>query len=83
MKFHTVNKAMYQSLNLKIENILYSESSLSLILFPHLFFSPKNLPFLTHHQLSGHEYEKTPRDSKGQGNLVCCTPWGCKELNTT
>ena len=45
MKFHTVNKAMYQSLNLKIENILYSESSLSPILFPHLFFLPTIFPF--------------------------------------
>ena len=25
-----------------------------------------------HHQLNGHEFENTPRDSEGQGNLVCC-----------
>ena len=81
MKFHTVNKAMYQSLNLKIENILHSGSSLSPMLFSHLL-SPNYLPYLTHHQLSGHEYEQTPRDSKGQGSLVCCSPWGCKELDT-
>ena len=24
-----------------------------------------------HHQLSGHEFEQTPRDSEGQGSLVC------------
>ena len=31
-----------------------------------------------HHQLSGHESERIPGDSKGQGNLVCYSPWGCK-----
>ena len=33
--------------------------------------------------IHGHEFEKTPGDSKGQGSLVCCRPWGHKELNTT
>ena len=23
------------------------------------------------------------QDSEGQGSLVCCSPWGCKELDTT
>ena len=32
-----------------------------------------------HHQLNGHEFEKTPGDSEGQGSLVCCSPWGRKE----
>ena len=36
-----------------------------------------------HHQLSGHEFEQTLGDSEGQGSLVCCSPWGCKELYTT
>ena len=36
-----------------------------------------------HHQLNGHEFEETPGDSEGQGSLVCCSPWGCKELDTT
>ena len=31
-----------------------------------------------HHQLNGHEPEKTAGDSDGQGNLACCSPWGCK-----
>ena len=26
---------------------------------------------------------KKLRDSEGQGSLVCCSPWGCKELDTT
>ena len=30
-----------------------------------------------HHQLNGHEFEQTPRDSEGQGSLVCCSPWSC------
>ena len=36
-----------------------------------------------HHQLNGHEFEQTPGDSEGQGSLVCCSPWGPKELDTT
>ena len=32
-------------------------------------------------QLNGPEYEQTPGDSGGQGSLVCCSPWGCKELD--
>ena len=36
-----------------------------------------------HHQLNGHEFEQTLGDSEGQGSLVCCSPWGCKELDTT
>ena len=36
-----------------------------------------------HHQLSGHRLEQTPGDSEGQGSLACCSPWGCKEYDTT
>ena len=36
-----------------------------------------------HHQLNGHEFEQTPGDGVGQGSLVCCSSWGCKELDTT
>ena len=32
-----------------------------------------------HCQLNGHEFEQTPRDSEGQGSLICCSPWGHKE----
>ena len=32
---------------------------------------------------NGHEFVQTTRDSLGQGSLACCTPWGCKELDTT
>ena len=35
-----------------------------------------------HHSLNGPEFEQSPGDGKGQGRLVCCSPWGCKELNT-
>ena len=30
-----------------------------------------------HHWLNGHEFEQAPGDGKGQGSLVCCSPWGC------
>ena len=36
-----------------------------------------------HHQLNGHEFEKTLGDSEGQGSLVCCNPCGCKESDMT
>ena len=36
-----------------------------------------------HHRLSGHEFEQTQEDSEGQGSLVCCSPWGCKESDMT
>ena len=29
-----------------------------------------------HHQLNGHEFEQTPRDSEVQRSLACCSPWG-------
>ena len=30
-----------------------------------------------------HEFEQDPGDGDGQGSLVCCSPWGCKELDVT
>ena len=34
-----------------------------------------------HHRLDGHEFEWTPWVGDGQGGLVCCSSWGCKELD--
>ena len=34
------------------------------------------------HWLNGHDFEQTSGDGEGQGSLVCCSPWGCKELDT-
>ena len=42
-----------------------------------------------HHWYNEHELGQTLGDGEGQGGLVCCSPWGCKEsdmnerLNTT
>ena len=36
-----------------------------------------------HHWLNGHEFEQAPGVGDGQGSLVCCSPWGCKELDMT
>jgi len=36
-----------------------------------------------HHRLNGHEFEQTPGDGEGQGSLVCCSPWDCKESDRT
>ena len=35
------------------------------------------------HQLGGHDFEQAPGVGEGQGSLVCRSPWGCKELDTT
>ena len=36
-----------------------------------------------HHWLNGHASEQAPGGGEGQGSLVCCCPWGRKELDTT
>ena len=36
-----------------------------------------------HHRLNGHEFEQTLGVDDGQGSLMCCSPWGCKESDTT
>ena len=36
-----------------------------------------------HHWLDGRESEWTLGVGDGQGGLVCCTSWGCKESDTT
>ena len=35
------------------------------------------------HRLNGSEFEQALRVGDGQGSLVCCSPWGRKELDTT
>ena len=36
-----------------------------------------------HHRLDGREFERAPGVGDGQGSLACCSPWGCKESDTT
>ena len=36
-----------------------------------------------HHWLNGHEFEQAPGGCEGQGSLTFCSPWGCKESDTT
>ena len=33
--------------------------------------------------LNGHEFEQALEVGDRQGSLVCCSPWGCKELDMT
>ena len=33
-----------------------------------------------HHLLNGREFEQTLGNGEGQGNLVCYSPWDCKDL---
>ena len=34
-------------------------------------------------RLNGHEFDQTPGDGERQGSLVCCSPQGHKESDTT
>ena len=36
-----------------------------------------------HHRLYGHEFEQAPGVGNGQRGLACCSPWSCKESDTT
>ena len=36
-----------------------------------------------HHRLNEHEFEQAPGNGEEQGSLACCSPWDCKELDTT
>ena len=36
-----------------------------------------------YHHLNENEFEQAPRVGDGQGSLVCCGTWGCKESDTT
>ena len=36
-----------------------------------------------HHQSDGREFEQAPGVGDGQGSLACCSPWGCRQLDTT
>ena len=35
------------------------------------------------HRLDGHKFEQALGVGDGQGSLVCCSPWGRKELDVT
>ena len=49
----------------------------------HLSWLSNNLSVGWHHRLHGHEFEQGLGVGDGQGGLVCCSPWGRKELDTT
>ena len=36
-----------------------------------------------YHRLDGHEFEQALGIGDGQGSLMCCSPWGRKESDTT
>ena len=49
----------------------------------HLCSLLENMVVGWHHRLNGYEFEQAPGDGEGQGSLVCCSPWGHTELDTT
>ena len=36
-----------------------------------------------HHRHDGHEFKYALGVGDGQGNLMCCSAWGCKKLDMT
>ena len=36
-----------------------------------------------HHRLNEHEFEQALRVGDGQGSLAGCSPWDCKQSDTT
>ena len=36
-----------------------------------------------HHQLNGYGFEQALGVGDGQGSLVCCSSWACRELDMT
>ena len=36
-----------------------------------------------HHRFNGHELGQTLGDSKKQGSMTCCSPWGREESDMT
>ena len=36
-----------------------------------------------HHQLDGHEFQQALRVGDRQGSLACCSPWSCKQSDST
>ena len=36
-----------------------------------------------HCQLNGLEFEQALGVGNGQGSLMCCSPWSCKQLDMT
>ena len=43
----------------------------------------QRMRWLDGHQFNGHEFEQAPGADDGQGSLMWCTPWDCKELDMT
>ena len=43
----------------------------------------QRMRWFEYHWLSGHELSKLQEMSEGQGSLVYCSSWGCKELDMT
>ena len=76
--------------NLSILKEISSEYSLEGLMlklklqyFGHLKWTTEDEMAGWHHRLDGHEFEKTPEVGDGEVSLVCCNPWGCKELDMT
>ena len=36
-----------------------------------------------HYRFNGHEFEQALGVGYGQGRVMCCSPWGRQELDTT
>ena len=60
-----------------------TDAELKLQFFGHLMGTTEDEMDGWHHWLNVHEFEQAPGLGRGQGNLVWCSPWVCKELAMT
>ena len=42
----------------------------------------ENEVFGWHDPVNRYEFEQATGDGERQGSVACCSPWGCKELDT-
>ena len=63
------------------DNQVFSNMSLFFFFFNHSQLEDEMVGW--HHQLDGHKFEQALGVGDGQGSLVCSSPWGCKESDTT
>ena len=66
-----------------LKNILRKDENMFFIVSEEVKGTTEDEMVGWHHRLDGHEFEQAPGVGDGQGSLVCCSPWGRKESDTT
>ena len=66
-----------------LKNILRKDENMFFIVSEEVKGTTEDEMVGWHHRLNGHEFERTLGDGDGKAGLACCSPWGCKESDTT